>query len=233
MDLSAKISLALSIVELLIASWAYFKFERTRLSRLVVNLLILLGLTHFFEYQFCSFGNFNLWGKISFIAYILIPSLVLYYACQEVLNKKIIWLFIPYLGFTLTALILKRFSILGECHFGLSLVYNYFFFGAKSLWPSILNFSYIALYSCISSGLLFYGSKKIFNEKRKIYLYIGSSIFLSFTVSTLLVVIKPNLGMYYPSIINHFLASYLFTGIASLYLEKKIIDQAKQKNPGY
>lgn len=233
MDLSAKISLTLSIIELLIASWAYFKFERTRLSRLVVNLLILLGLTHFFEYQFCSFGNFVLWGKISFIAYILIPSLVLYYACQEVFNKKIIWLFIPYLGFALTALALKHFSILGECRFGLSLVYNYFFFGAKSLWPSILNFLYIALYSCLSGGFLFYGARKISDEKKKIYIYIGSSIFFSFAIPTLIVVIKPTLGMYYPSIINHFLASYLFTGIISLYLEKKIIDQNKQKNPGY
>lgn len=232
MDLTAKISLSLSIIELLVASWAYFKFKRTRLSELVVNILILLGLTHFFEYQLCSFGNSILWGKISFIAYILIPALVIFYAFQEIFNKKIIWFFAPYLGFALTALFLKYFSILGECHFGLSLVYNYFFFGAKSLWPSILNFIYIAVYSSFGGLVLFYGARKNVDKKRKIYILIGSSLFFSFVLPTLIVAMKPSLGMYYPSIINHFLASYLVTGIASLYIENKIIEQEKIKNPG-
>jgi len=234
MDLTSKISLATAIIEFIVVAWAYFKFERTPLSNLVVSLLIILGLAQFCEYELCISKNYLLWGKLGFIIYTIIPSLVLFYAISTVKKKKYYWLFLPYLGFVLTAIIKKGFVLVGECHFSLSFVVTAFYLDYNNTILSIFNFIYIASFSMLS-GLILLNGAKITNNiyEKKIYYLIGASIAFSFLLPLAIIIIWADLRLYFPSIIGRCLTSYLFTGIISLYLEQKIIEQTKIKNPEY
>ena len=233
MDFTSKISLLTAITEFIVVAWAYFKFERSPLSNLVVTLLIILGLTQFCEYELCSSGNF-IWARISFIVYMLIPSLVLQFAVKKISSKNTLPIYIPYFAFATTALFMKNFVISGTCSLGLSKVSNAFFFGINSPIPSILNFFYVGIFSIASGVILFKAAKKS-NDKNEKYIFklIGGTIFISFLAPTLLAFFLPATRLYYTSIVIRFLTLYLFTGIISLYLEQKIIAQTKIKNPEY
>lgn len=233
MDITSKISLATAIIEFIVVAWAYFKFERTPLSNLVVTLLILLGLTQFCEYQLCNSANL-IWGRIGFVIYIIIPSLILSYALKVVLKKNTLLIYIPYLAFALTAIFQKLFVISSECSRGLSSVINTFFFGREYISPSIINFFYVGIFSILSAVILFRGAKaSTLIYEKYIFKLIGGTVLVSFVVPTILVIFFPGIRLFYPSIIERFLTAYLFTGIISLYLEQKIIAQTKIKNPEY
>ena len=209
MDITSKISLLTAITEFIVVSWAYFKFERSHLSNLIVTLLILLGLTQLLEYGLCYSGNL-LWARISFIVYIVIPTLLLQYALRTITIKNTMPIFIPYVFFAITALAMKDFVVTGTCSSGLSSVINTFFFGISNPIPSILNFLYVEIFLFLSGAFLFYRAKKSNDKNEKlIFKLIGGTIFISFLIPTIMVIFIPSIRVYFPSLIERFSTLFL------------------------
>ena len=216
-----KVSLATALIEFLVAFWLYLKFPLKPLKIFFVIILCLLGFYQLTEFMLCVFGQAEIWGKMGFIAYTLIPAVTLYFSLILIKKKANLWLvmFWP-LYFVSYALLDTNFILQGTCSTLFVTVRNKFSFPDSRLLPfSIYSFYYYS-YLALSSATIIWGALKSQTKKEKrIFWLMFISIILTLFPPLFLIVIFPSLGIKFPSVYCQFAMILTIVAIIGLYLE--------------
>lgn len=224
MCFTPKISLTTAIVEFLTSGWIYYRYPKHELTNFFVRTIILLGIYQFTEFMLCTSNNVQVWGKLGFITYTLIPPTIVFSIIKKEKIKFIHYLlFLPSLIFILTALLDKNFIIYGTCSTLFVEIANRFTsYGENTLTTFIYN-EYYFFYIAITTVYLIRRMReaKTKTESLTSLLIIISSPLIVIPPLVLLVFI-PSIGIKFSSMYCQFAMALTLTALISLHYEEKI-----------
>lgn len=218
-----KISLATAIIELLTAGWIYYRFPKKTLSFFFTLIIFLLGLYQLTEFMLCTVGQAEIWGKLGFIVYTLIPAVTVFYTFTLVFKKpKFILVFAPALFFIITAIIDQNFIIQGTCSTMFVTVRNKFSFPDSRILPFSIYAVYYYSYLAAATACLFFGIIKSKDKNQNfLFLLMLVSIFLTLFPPLILIIIFPSLGIKFPSVYCQFAMVLTLTAVIGLYIDNR------------
>ena len=149
MCLTPKISLLTAMTEFVVACFIFLKYKRTKVIKLLVLFVFLLGFYQFTEFMLCKTNNIQFWAKVGFITYTFLPSTGLFLVLV-LANKKIkkFLLHIPPAIFSVIALASDNFVTGGGC--------SKYFLTTKTLFTSFSeNFVPAMFYLAYYFGYVF------------------------------------------------------------------------------
>jgi hypothetical protein len=226
MCFTPKISFMIFAIEWILGFLVLFKSYRTRKENkkaynLSAIILFCLGLYQFTQYMFCTSGNVDLWSRIGFLAYNLLPALGLHLAVVLTNNKqyfkKIKWYYLIPLAFSSYPLLSRNFLSNAEC--------STYFIIAEHSWSNAWAMGYMLYYSLfiILSALMLWDaiSKAKGNGKKALTASLVG--ILAFTIPVLvLIILLPQLKIAFPSILCEFALLYGICVFVMIYfLEKR------------
>lgn len=224
MCFAPKISLTTAIIEFLASGWIYYQYRTNKLANFFISTLILLGLYQFTEHMLCTTENIQLWGKIGFIVYTLIPPNILFFLSRLDRPNKISYLFfLPSFIFITIAILDNNFVIYGTCSTLFVAIMNKFTSYKMSFIPSVLYQEYYFFYIAIATIYLIRRIKKAKTKVEKItsYLVIATSPLIIIPPLILLIFI-PSIGIRFSSMYCQFAMLITITALIGLYFEDKI-----------
>jgi len=191
----------------------------------VLSALILfcLGLYQFSQFGLCTFNDINLWGRMGFLAYNILPALGLHlaYSLTNSNRRSLYAIYAFPIFFGLAALFLKNFVTSAQC----STVYVIVEHVWTPLWQNIYGV-YYALFTILMAIVLWDAIKKERTVQRRKILWAGLAGLIAFTVPTfVLIILLPALKLAFPSIFCEFallFAIFLFYMIG-------LIEKSKSK----
>ncbi len=219
-----KISLTTAIFEFLVAAWSYYHYPKNKLINFFVSTLVLLGLYQFTEYMLCTSNNIQLWGKIGFIIYTVIPANMVFCLSQLGKKQKINYLlFLPSLIFVIYALIDTEFILYGTCSTLFVSIANKFTSYNYNMINALVYQEYYFFYIAIIAIHLIRRIKKHKNKEEVItsVLIIITSLFIIIPL-LILIIILPSISIKFASIYCQFVMLFTLTALIGLYLENKI-----------
>ena len=225
MCFTPKISLATALVEFFTVGWIYYRFPKSKLTNFFAVILVFLAIYQLTEFMLCITNNAQLWGKVGFITYTLIPPiLIVFSAKEERIKKRYFLYFIPALIFVTVAIADKNFVTYGVCNTLFVTIRNKFFSFDAAPFLTVLYFEYYYAYIGLSVVYLYRKIKlaKSVSEKYIYYLMI-ITIPLVIIPPMIFIIIFPSFNILFPSVYCHFAMVITLTALISLYYENKII----------
>jgi len=217
------VSLSTAIFEFAVATFIFFYYRKSKISKAIIILIYCLGLYQFSEYMLCMSSDPVLWAKIGFIAYTFLPALglktFLKYTGKKQNNLLIFIVPILYSAF---AIITEKFILESSC--------EKYFVTVKNMFWAHTNIIPMILYSCYYFGFIAYvcyliinhyiKTKNTLKRKRDIVFFIG--IFTSLLFALVFLFIFPALSVRFPSIYCHFAILFAACTLIGYYIDKKI-----------
>ena len=213
------VSLTTAIIEWTLAIIIPWKYPKNRVRYFSSTLMFFLGLYQFTEFMFCKTNQADLWMRVGFIAYSLLPAICLHTTLYYFKIKfNIFWIYIiPFLYIT-GAIATTNFVLESKCH-DIFVTARNIFSNINSPLASVRFGVYVAYYlsfiliACLISirGYL----KETNHKKQKILLAFPLAVFLMSFPTFILIVIFPALNIQFPSVLCHFgllLALTIFLG---------------------
>lgn len=218
-----KVSLATALLEFGVALWLYLKFPQKTIKIFFVLILFLLGLYQLTEFMLCVFDQEEIWGKLGFITYTLIPAVTLYFSLVLIQKKANLWLILFWpLYFIAYAILDTNFVLQGTCSTLFVTVRNKFSFPDSRLLPFSIYSLYYYSYLAMSTAAIIWGALKSPTKKEKnIFWLMFISILLTLFPPLFLIVIFPSLGIKFPSVYCQFAMILTIVAIVGIYLENK------------
>lgn len=225
MCFTPKISFTTALIEFFSAAWLCYRFPKSKLTPFFAATLVFLATYQFSEFMLCVTGNSQLWGKVGFIAYTLIPPiLIVFTASPGKIKKKYLPYFIPALIIVGMAIFEKNFVTYGVCHTLFVTIRNKFFSFDTNPVMTVLYAEYYIIYLGITTAYLYRKIKNTKKEQEKfIYYLMILTIPLVIVPPLILIVILPSINFLFPSIYCHFAMVITLTAIISLYYENKYL----------
>lgn len=208
------VSLTTAIIEFILAAILPFKYPRATLRYFFALFIFLLGLYQFSEFMLCETGDDIFWVRAGFIVYSFLPALGLH-AALYYLKSKInrLMLYTVPVALTLTAFTNDQIWQ-GTC--------NTIFITTKTILSQhpILFFIYITYYAGFTLLICWLAIKEYSRVrshlKRIMSLTWIIAILLMSVPTFVLIIIFPELGLRFPSVLCHFallLALVTFVGV--------------------
>ncbi len=213
------VSLTTAIIEWTLGIIIPWKYSRNRVCYFSSALMFFLGLYQFTEFMFCKTNQTDLWIRIGFIAYSVLPSIGLHTTLYYFKIKfNIFWLYIIPAIYIIGAALVSNFVVDGQCH-DIFVTARNLFNNVDSPLASIRFGIYAAYYFCfiLIACLICIRAymKETNNKKQKVILAFPTAVFLMSFPTFILIVIFPALNIQFPSILCHFgllLALMIFIG---------------------
>jgi len=224
MCFTPKISLATAIIEFFTSAWICYRFPKSKLTSFFAVILFFLATYQFSEFMLCISNDAQLWGKVGFITYTLIPPVITIFSIKEKKFKKEYFLFlIPSLIIILIAVLDKNFITYGICNTLFVSIKNKFYSFDNAPFLTVSYIEYYFLYISLTTVYLYRKIKNTKLEKEKyIYYLMIATIPLVIVPPLILIIIFPAFNIRFPSIYCHFAMIITLTAIISLYYENKI-----------
>jgi hypothetical protein len=216
------VSFSTFVIEFIIATAILVFFRRSIFKIYLVTLIYLLGFYQLTEFMLCTFGNPDLWVKLGFITYTILPALGLDFVTRITNWKhKSMLVYIPAIVFSLIAIFAKNFVIQSGC--------STFFVIAKTMMlgisKPIQTASYWAYYVGFIIIICFILGSKFRKEKnpmkKKIYWLIFLASFFTLVPALVLFIILPSIGIMLVSIYCEFAVLITIVAIIGAYLNHK------------
>ena len=223
MCLTPTISLSTAVTEFSVATFVLFYYRKSRLSKVIVIFLYLLGLYQFTEYMICT-SDPVLWAKIGFVIYTFLPAVGLKF-CLDHVKKKCnnLSVFAIPIVFSLLALLKENFIIESTCgrYF---ITVRHLFSDTLGILPDVIYAVYYIGFILLASYLLIKHYKKEKNVLGKgidIALLVG--IFISLIPAGILLFILPALSLSknFASIYCQFAVVFAIAVLIAFHLDKK------------
>lgn len=213
------VSITTAITEWIFAILIPLKFPNNRVRYFSSALMFFLGLYQFTEFMYCKTSQPDIWMRLGFMAYSLLPAIglhsTLYYLKMKV---NIFWIYIIPVVYIIGATMINNFVIESKCH-DIFVTARNVFSNVDSPFSSVrfgiytaYYFSFILAASIIS--IRAYMREKN-HKKQRILLAFPTAVFLMSFPTFILIVIFPALNIQFPSILCHFgllLALTIFLG---------------------
>lgn len=224
MCFTPKISLTTALLEFISAGFIYYRYPKSKLMSFFLVILIFLGIYQLSEFFLCVEGSLQIWGKLGFFAYTLIPAFVLYsVAANYQFRKKHLLIFLPSIYFITIALLDKNFVSYGVCSTLFVTIRNRFLDYDNHYLSSTLFADYYASYIALTCIFLLRKIKKSSEIKEKlIYGLMMATIPLVIIPPLIFVILFPAFFISFPSIYCHFAMLITLTALIGLYYEDKI-----------
>jgi len=178
-----------------------FKAKRKTAYELSALLLFLLGFYQFTQYMLCTSLNYELWGKMGFLAYDFLPAIGFHFAYSLIgktpRNMYLVYV-LPTL-FALIALLNPAFVSKAEC--------STVFIIVTHSWDRLLSALYGLYYTLfiVMTLLIYKGIGKMKSPRERKAATIGFYGTIAFTLPTLiLIILLPQLNIAFPSIYCEF-----------------------------
>ena len=228
MCFTPKISLSTAMIEFVVSVYIYLKYSKSVFAKFVALFIFILGFYQFTEFMLCTSDNVQLWGKLGFITYTILPALgvhfVLIYGEKQFIKKilsKII-LYSPMIIFILIAIFDNNFVISGSCSRFFVSIKNYFHNSAVNPWASSIYLAYYYFYMVTICVVLMY---RIMKYRKKhltiVYAVILATTLLAITPPLVLVIIFPTISHQFPSVYCQFALLYAIFAIVGVYFNDK------------
>jgi len=224
MCFTPKISLLTAIIELVIASLVFLRYKKSELAKFVALFIFLLGFYQFTEYMLCTSGEIQLWGRMGFVAYTILPAVGIHLTLSYTKRKfNRLLVYIPTIVFILIAALDPQFVILGSCGQLFVSVNHYFNDLANHAAASFIYWSYYCGYVLAMSLLLFLSIKQEKNHKKiNAYLLILLTLLLVIIPPFVLVNLFPAIEHAFPSVYCQFALIYAVVALIGVYLDDHI-----------
>lgn len=213
------VSLTTAIIEWTLAIILPFKYSKTRTRYFTSVFLFFLGFYQFTEFMFCKTNQADLWMRLGFIAYTLLPAIGLHTTLYYFKIKwNLFWIYIIPILYIIGAVAATNFVLESKCH-DIFVTARNIFSSVDSPLASIRFGIYTAYYfsfilaACIIAIRAYL--KETNYKKQKVLLAFPTAVFLMSFPTFILVIIFPTLNIQFPSILCHFallLALTVFIG---------------------
>ena len=225
MCFTPQVSIATAIIELIIACIIFLRFKKSKIAKWIALFVLLLGFYQFTEFMLCTSENVQLWGRLGFITYSILPALGLHLTFNYIKHKiKKLFIYLPMIVFILIAVFDSNFIIQGYCSQFFVSVEHYF--ALTEHWSATLIYwGYYFGYITLMLGLLLNEFRNEKNEARaRNHLLILLTIILVITPPLILVNIFPSLNIAFPSVYCQFALIYAVVALIGVYLDDRIKD---------
>jgi len=202
------ISLTTAIIEWTLAIIIPWKYPKNRIRFFSSALMFFLGLYQFTEFMFCKTNQADLWMRIGFMAYSLLPAIglhaTLYYFKIKI---NIFWLYVIPVAYIIGAAMTTNFITESKCHD--------IFVTARNIFSRIdspltsLRFGIFTAYYfifillvCII-GICAY-LKETNHKKQRVLLAFPTAVIIMSFPTFILIILFPALNMQFPSVLCHF-----------------------------
>ena len=213
------VSITTAAVEWILGAIIPFKYPKNRTRFFSSALMFFLGLYQFTEFMFCKTNQADLWMRIGFMAYSVLPAIGLHTTLYYFKIKfNLFWIYIIPAIYIIGAGMAKTFIVEGKCH-DIFVTARNIFSNVISPFSSVRFGIYSAYYfifiliSCII-GIRAYMKEKN-QRKQKALLAFPTAVFLMSFPTFILTVLFPALNVQFPSVLCHFgllLALMIFVG---------------------
>jgi len=213
------ISLTTAIIEWTLAIILPWKYTKTRTRFFSSALMFFLGLYQFTEFMFCKTNQADLWMRIGFMAYSLLPAIGLHTTLHYLKIKfNIFWIYIIPVLYIIGAASTTNFVVESKCY-DIFVTARNIFSNINSPLASLRFGIYTAYYfgfiliACLI-GIRAY-LKETNQKRQKILLTFPIAVFLMSFPTFILIIIFPALNIQFPSVLCHFallLALTIFIG---------------------
>jgi len=224
MCFTPKISLTTALIEFISAGFIYHRYPKSKLMSFFLIVLVFLGIYQLSEFFLCVEGSLQIWGKLGFFAYTLIPAFILYsVAANNQFKKKYLLFFLPPAYFIAIAIFDKNFVSYGVCSTLFVTIRNRFLDYENNFISSTLFSDYYAIYIALTCIFLLRKIKKSSEKKEKlIYALMMASIPLAIIPPLIFVIIFPSFFISFPSIYCQFAMLITLTALIGLHYENKL-----------
>lgn len=213
------VSITTAIIEWTLATIIPFKYPKNRTRFFSSALMFFLGLYQFTEFMFCRTNQADLWMRLGFMAYSLLPAIglhtTLYYFKIKI---NLFWIYIVPAVYIIGAAMANNFMVENKCH-DIFVTARNIFSNINSPFSSVRFGIYCAYYfsfiliSCLVCIRAY--MKESNHKKQKVILAFPTAVFLMSFPTFILIVLFPALNIQFPSILCHFgllLALMIFIG---------------------
>ena len=220
------ISLTTAIIEFLLATIILSLFPKTTFKNFFAIFIYFLGFYQFTEFMLCTTNYSALWAVIGFITYSFLPAIGMHAALKFSKRKfKPIFLYIVPILAGISAIILPNFIQISRCEKYFVTVISIFTNSTNLLYliPYFIYLMYYASFiiaSCIIA-YLYSRSVKDKNAKNLIYVLIVGILLMSLP-TFILIMLLPQFGMQFPSVLCEFALLLAICAFIGAYLETKI-----------
>lgn len=218
MCFTPEISFATFVIEVLLGVWILKKNPKKTLNQVGAAILFILGAYQLIEFMLCISGDPIFWGRMASLAYTFFPALGVHWV-YALRNKKVNMTLIYSLPIIFSTLILTTVNFVQSTscdRYFITIIYE---------WPTILSYAYglyYWLFLLIGGGMLIYYLVNENNKRRRQIYAWGLIGFLSFTLPVyLLIVLFPELGLSFPSILCEFALLFGIAVTYTIYLDGK------------
>ena len=202
------ISITTAIIEWTMAIIIPYKYPKNRVRYFSSFLMFLLGLYQFTEFMLCKTNQADLWMRIGFIAYSLLPALGLHTTLHYFKIKfNLFWIYLIPTIYIISAAATTNFVVENKCHDIFVTTRNIFsnisspFTMARFGIYTAYYFSFI-LIACLISIRAY--MKETNHKKQKIFLTFPMATFLMSFPTFILIILFPALNFQFPSVLCHF-----------------------------
>lgn len=225
------VSIGTAIVEWILAIILPLKYNQSKVRFFMSALMIFLGLYQFTEFMLCRTNQADLWMRLGFMAYTVLPAIALHSSVYYFKIKlNIFWIYIIPFIYIIIAATTPNFIAEAKCHAIFVSTHNTIFSFTDPI--KLTSFIiYIAYYFgfilwCCLIGIKAYLKEKN-HKKQKLFLILPLAIFLMSFPTFLLLIVFPTLNVRFPSVLCHFALLLALTAFMGARLEHEYIASKK------
>ena len=215
-------SLLTFAIEIAMAAWILSRNPKKDLNRISSLILLLLGLYQFSEFRICTSADALFWGRMSHLAYTLLPALGIHWALSlrriKIKSRDLAWIYIFPAAWMLAVMLSTGFVNSAVC--------SAYFIQITYRWQELAFFAYGMYYSLFILAAMMLLLKGISNENdlsRRKMLAWGLVGMMAFTLPTfLLIVLLPSLNIFFPSVLCDFALLFAIAVAYTVDLNEKI-----------
>lgn len=216
------VSLTTAIIEFFVATYI-LHINKSKLTKGLAIFIYFLGFYQFTEFMLCSTAFPELWARLGFITYTLLPALALHFTLNHVKKKpNLIYIYIIPVIYSLTAIINSNFILNTSCGRYFISVQN-IFYNPGYLFPATVYFLYYFGFIIIVCYLLvkhYTHQKNIFEKQLDLDAIIAMT--LSLVPALVLFFLFPAFSISFPSVYCQFALIFTIAALIAVHLELKI-----------
>lgn len=220
------ISLTTAIIEWTLGIIIPWKYPKNRIRYFSSVLMFFLGLYQFTEFMFCKTNQADLWMRIGFIAYSLLPAIglhsTLYYFKIKI---NLLWLYTIPAIYIIGAATTTKFIVEGKCH-DIFVTARNIFSSIDSPLTSIRSGIFTAYYFIFILLVCIIGVRAYLKEtdqrKQRVLLVIPTGVIAMSFPTFILIILFPALNIQFPSVLCHFGLLFALTVFLSARWEHEL-----------
>lgn len=223
MCFTPKVSLITAIIEFVTTGYILLKFHKSIFARFIALFIFVLGFYQFTEYMLCTTNNIELWGKLGFVSYTILPAMGIHFLLFfKVKPTKLLLIYIPVVFYVIYAIFDTNFVTRGSCQSYFVNVENALDYTARPWFTLIYEAYYFVSIVFICTYSLISYLKERQQQLINFYLTILITTLITVIPPFLLTIVIPSQDKYFPSIYCQFALLYTIMAIIIVRIESKL-----------